>query len=122
MLHGLVFGRLQQAYWIQNTAKNNCTWMATLLARHLMVQGYTLEQPFPRSSLRPEADARLQTQMNPNQQVTHAQIQQAIPEPLFPIIFHLKYHPRGLQRAETMAPLLETERKLIIFVSCPQNL
>jgi hypothetical protein len=67
--------------------------------------------------------------MNPNKPAACPQIQQATPEPLLPIIFHLTYHPRGLQRAqihsvytETMAPLLETERQLIIAVSHPKNL
>jgi hypothetical protein len=125
MLRGLVFGRLR-AYWIQNTAKSNYTRMASLLARRLMARGYTLEQLLP---LFTEADARLQLQMNPKRQDTNAQPQQATPEPLLPIIFHLKYYPRGLQRAqihsvyaETMAPLLEAERKLIIAVSRPKHL
>ena len=118
MLRSLIFGRLR-AYWLQNTHLSDLYAMAVLLARRLMARGYS----FP--ALKPlfeEASVRLQTQLRYRQP----------PDPNDPakkaIIFHLEYHPRGIQRSQvrqvysnTLAPFLP-DRKLTLAVSRPRNL
>ncbi len=123
MLRSLIFGRLR-AYWLQNTHPSDFYAMAVLLARRLMARGYS----FP--ALKPlfeEASVRLQTQLSQRRAI-HRQP----PDPNDPakkaIIFHLEYHPRGIQRSQvrqvysdTLAPFLPV-RKLTLAVSHPRNL
>jgi hypothetical protein len=125
MIRGLIFGRLR-AYWLQNTRRQDFYHMATLLARRLMARGYTLPQLLP---IFKEAELRLSTlrRAAPRNPVTPTPTT-AEPGPK-PIFFHLRFHPRGIQRqqvraayAETMAPLLEQDRRLVVAVSRPRNL
>jgi hypothetical protein len=123
MLRSLIFGRLR-AYWLQNTHPSDFYAMAVLLARRLMARGYS----FP--ALKPlfeEASVRLQTQLSQRRAIPRQP-----PDPNDPakkaIIFHLEYHPRGIQRSQvrqvysdTLAPFLP-DRKLILAVSRPRNL
>ena len=122
MLRSLIFGRLR-AYWLQNTHRSDFFKMAVLLARRLMARGYSFQTLKP---LFEESSARLQARLNR-------------PAPQLPppgqndpakkaIIFHLEYHPRGIQRSqvrqvysETLAPILP-DRHLIMAVSRPRNL
>ena len=122
MLRSLIFGRLR-AYWLQNTHRSDFFKMAVLLARRLMARGYSFQALKP---LFEESSARLQARLNR-------------PAPQLPppgqndpakkaIIFHLEYHPRGIQRSqvrqvysETLAPILP-DRHLIMAVSRPRNL
>ena len=97
--------------------------MATLLARRLTARGYTLQQLLP---LFTDTEAHLEAMEKAARQPTQIK---PTPETQLPIIFHLKYHPQGIQRervqsvyAKTMAPILKTERKIIIAVSRPKNL
>ncbi len=123
MVGGLIFGRLR-AYWLQNTHLSDFYAMAVLLNRRLMARGYS----FP--TLKPlfeEASVRLQNQLSQRRVIHHQP-----PDPNDPakkaIIFHLEYHPRGIQRSQvrqvysdTLAPFLP-DRNLILAVSRPRNL
>jgi hypothetical protein len=98
--------------------------MAVLLNRRLMARGYsspTLKPLFEKASI------RLQTQLS-QRRVIHCQPTNTNEKPIKPIIFHLEYHPRGIQRSQvrqvysdTLAPLLP-DRNLILAVSRPRNL
>ena len=123
MFRSLIFGRLR-AYWLQNTHLSDFYAMAVLLAQRLMARGYSLPALKP---LFEEASVRLQTHLS-QRRATH----RPPPDPNDPakktIIFHLEYHPRGIQRSQvrqvysdTLAPLLP-ERNLILAVSRPRNL
>jgi hypothetical protein len=123
MLRSLIFGRLR-AYWLQNTHLSDFYAMAVLLARRLMARGYSLPTLKP---LFVEASVRLQTHLSQRRA-----IRRPPPDPNEPakkaIIFHMEYHPRGIQRSQvrqvysdTLAPLLP-ERNLILAVSRPRNL
>jgi hypothetical protein len=123
MLRSLIFGRLR-AYWLQNTYLSDFYAMTVILNRRLMVRGYS----FP--TLKPlfeEASIRLQTQLSQHR-VIHCQPTDANGKTIKPIIFHLEYHARGIQRSQvrqvysdTLAPLLQ-DRNLILALSRPQNL
>jgi hypothetical protein len=115
MLKGLIFGRLR-AYWIQNTHTDNFIHFSTLLAKRLTARGWPKQTVI---SLMQEASDRL---TKPNILPT-----QPIPM-LKPIIFHLPFHPRGIQR-QTIRNVFNktvgrhiTDRKLIVAVSRPRNL
>jgi hypothetical protein len=130
MLRGLIFGRLR-AYWLQNTYRKDFIRMATLLARRLIARGYILAQLMP---LFIEAEARLANLQrtgprNPDVQNAGHSDATATETKTQPLFFHLQFHPRGIQRAqiraaynETLAPLLEQDRRLIVAVSRPRNL
>jgi hypothetical protein len=123
MLRSLIFGRLR-AYWLQNTYLSDFYAIAVLLNRRLMARGYS----FP--TLKPlfeEASIRLQTQLSQGRAI-HCQPTGANEKAIKPIIFHLEYHPGGIQRSQvrqvysdTLAPLLP-DRNLILAVSRPRNL
>ena len=126
MIRGLVFGRLR-AYWLQNTRRQDFYRMATLLARRLMARGYTLQQLLP---LFKEAELRLTTLRRAVHRNTVTPTPTTVDAKIKPIFFHLRFHPRGIQRrqqvraayAETLAPLLEQDRRLVVAVSRPRNL
>jgi hypothetical protein len=74
-----------------------------------------------------EASIRLQTQLS-QRRVIHCQPTHTNEKAIKPIISHLEYHPRGIQRSQvrqvyldTLAPLLP-DQNLILAVSRPQNL
>jgi hypothetical protein len=129
MLRGLIFGRLR-AYWLQNTYIQDFEHMATLLAKRLLARGYKLDQLLP---LFQEAEARLKNNTRRNINIpdiaTDATAPTDVAKTAKPLFFHMQYHPRGLQRQqvraaynETLAPLLEKDRRLVIAVSRPRNL
>jgi hypothetical protein len=123
MLRSLIFGRLR-AYCLHNTHLRDFYAMAILLARRLMPCGYS----FP--TLKPlfeEASVRLQAQLSQRRSIPHQPPDPNDPAKK-PIIFHLEYHPRGIQRSQvrqvysdTLAPFLK-DRNLILAVSRPWNL
>ena len=125
MLYSLVYGRLQ-AYRLQNTDTTDFIKMAKLLARRLISRGYSLE------SLKPvfqRAHARL-LQSDPRESrnpVPTESLTTDDPSPKL-LIFHLKYHPRGISHQQVRTAYSETleslipERHLIIAVSRPKNL
>jgi hypothetical protein len=98
--------------------------MAVLLARRLMARGYpylTLKPLFEESAIRLQAQLSQRRTLPP-----------PLPDPnekaKKPIIFHLEYHPRGIQRSQvrqvysdTLATVLP-DRNLILAVSRPRNL
>jgi hypothetical protein len=123
MLPSLIFGRLR-AYWLQNTYLSDFYAMAVLLTRRLMARGYS----FP--TLKPlfeEASVQLQSQLGQGRAIHH-QPPNPNDKAKKPIIFHLEYHSRGIQRSQvrqvysdTLAPFLP-DRNLILAVSRPRNL
>jgi hypothetical protein len=130
MIRDLVYGRLR-AYWLQNTYKKDFYRMAGLLARRLIVRGYTLEYLLPFFQA---AEARLTNLLRTGPR-RNPDVSNAGPgttknaEQTKPLFFHLQFHPRGIQRKQireayndTLAPLLESERRLIVAVSRPRNL
>ena len=125
MLYSLVYGRLR-AYRLRNTDTKDFIEMAKLLARRLIKRGYSLE------SIKPvfqRAHARL-LQSDPREYrnpATTDSLTTDNPSPK-PLIFHLKYHPRGISRQQVRTVYAETleylmpERRLLIAVSRPKNL
>jgi hypothetical protein len=125
MLYSLVYGRLR-AYRLRNTDTMDFLKMAKLLARRLISRGYSLE------SIKPvfqRAHARL-LQSDPRESRTPAPTDSLTtddPSPK-PLIFHLKYHPRGISRQQVRTAYSETleslmpERRLLVAVSRPKNL
>jgi len=118
-LRSLIFGRIQ-AYWNQNTYKEDFLQMAKLLVQRLLARGYSQRHIMP--TIR-EVLSKLE---NNNIQTT---VPAAEPSAeLNQIFFHLPYHPRGIQRTtirsiyqQTLGPIL-TDRRLTVAVSRPRNL
>jgi hypothetical protein len=99
MLYSLIYGRLW-AYHIRNTDHDDFLEMVKSLARILVAQGYSLESlkpVFQRATARIlQSDPRI---VRPQQPVPD-QTEEGAPASPTPIIFHLKYHPRGLTRQQ----------------------
>jgi hypothetical protein len=126
-----VFGRLR-AYRLQNSTTTNFITMSLLLARRLRDRGFSPQTLAP---LFREAGARAMTlpaagaianACHPGPTTTETAV--AILEKAPPIVFDLKYHPRGLQRTTvrtayktTLGPLL-TDRHFVVAVSRAPNL
>jgi hypothetical protein len=95
MFRSLIFGRLR-AYWLQITHLCDFYAMAVLLARRLIACGYSFPTLKP---LLEEASVRLQTQLSQRRAIPRQ-----LPDPndpaKKPIIFHLTYHPRGIQQSQ----------------------
>jgi hypothetical protein len=113
MLKGLIFGRLR-AYWQQNSHADDFLHFCTLLAKRLIARGWPKTTVI---SLMQEASVRLK-----NTTITPKQPTQK------PIIFHLPFHPRGIQRQTIREVYNKTvgrhikDRQLIVAVSRPRNL
>jgi hypothetical protein len=116
MLRSLIFGRLR-AYKHQNTNREDYIHFAKLFAKRLVDRGWPPHTILP---LFKEADRLLSSQPQPRKTGRTSCVR--------PIIFHLPYHPRGIQRQqirllyqETIQPLIP-DRELIVAVSRPRNL
>jgi hypothetical protein len=123
MLRSLIFGRLQ-AYWLQNTHLSDIYGMAVLLARRRIARGYSYPTLNP---LFAESAIRLQAQLSQRPTLPPPPTDPNDPAKK-PIIFHLKYHPRGIQRSQVRQVYLDTlaqvlpNQTLILAVSRPRNL
>jgi hypothetical protein len=122
MLRSLIFGRLH-AYWLQNTQISDFYAMAVLLACCLMARSYSFLTLKP---LFEEASVRLQAQLSQRRALPRQPSDPNDPARKT-IIFHLEYHPRGIQRSQvhqvhldTLAPFL-ADRNLVPTVPRPRN-
>jgi hypothetical protein len=113
LLKGLIFGRLR-AYWKQNTDPDDFTHFATLLGKRLIARGW------PKTTvivLMQKAIERLRNVADKSKQSSEK-----------PIIFHLPFHPRGIQRQTIRDAYNKTvgrhikDRQLIVAVSRPRNI
>lgn len=117
MLKGLIYGRLR-AYWSQNSKTDDFLHFATFLAKRLIARGWPKRTVV---TLTQEASQRLSNENPGNTEKTTKTIQK-------PIIFHLPFHPRGIQRRTIRKIFNETvgrhikDRQLIVAVSRPLNL
>jgi hypothetical protein len=117
LLKGLIFGRLR-AYRLHNTNSDDYIYFATMLAKRLIARGWLKKTVL---ALIDEANNSLQSDAKKN-------IQQHETTTTKPIIFHLPYHPRGIQRQTIREVFNSTigthlqDRKLIVAVSRPRNL
>jgi hypothetical protein len=129
MLHSLVYGRLW-AYRIRNTDTKDFICMSILLAKRLCNRGNSLKTLLPLFQLAAnqlmENDPRALLCCPPNEaREIPTEDQEKTQNPL---IFHLKYHPRGITRSNvqsiyetTLGPLI-LDRRLLVAVSRPKNL
>jgi hypothetical protein len=129
MLHSLIYGRLR-AYRIQNTDTKDFIKMSILLAKRLCNRGYSLKTLLPlfqtATNRLMEKDPRDLLSRPPNEA-------RELPtgdrkKTQNPLIFHLKFHPRGITRSNirtiydtTIGPLIPN-RRLLVAVSRPKNL
>jgi len=113
MLKGLIFGCLW-AYWKQTTDKDDFLHFATLLGKRLIAWGWPKTTVIP---LMQESMNRLNTMASMPMQTKQK-----------PIIFHLPFHPWGIQQQTIRDIYNKTvrchikDRPLIVAVSCPRNL
>ena len=128
-LRSLIYGRLR-AYRLHNTSNEDFIAFSKLLVQRLSARGW------PMSTLAPLFQAAYDDLLNADDQraarARAAQLDATLSDPLEldakPIIFHLPYHPRGIQR-KTIRKLYDAtvgphipDRKLIVAVSRPRNL
>jgi hypothetical protein len=128
MLHSLIFGRLR-AYKLQNTATTDFVAMATLLAKRLCSRGYSLKTLLPifQTATNRLVNVPRRPLRSPPMTEARRTLQQCS-KTINPMIFHLKYHPRGITRQnvrkiydETLGPLIPN-RRLLIAVSRTKNI
>ena len=128
MLHSLIYGRLR-AYKLQNTDTKDFISMAVLLAKRLSLRGYSLQTMLPifqAATNRLMDSKKGHTASLPS--TATRQTRQPRTKTVNPMIFHLRYHPRGITRQnvrqvyeETLGPLIPN-RALLIAVSRTRNL
>lgn len=127
-LRSLIFGRLR-AYKLHNTSPDDFLHFAKLLAQRLAARGWPMSTLLP---LFTDACQTLDRQENPETSRHRAKLldteRTADQAATKPFIFHLPYHPRGIQRQtirrifnETLADHLP-DKTLIVAVSRPRNL
>ncbi len=125
ILRSLIFGRLR-TYWRQNTYKNDFLKMRLKLWGHLVDRGYTSDQLLP---LFNEASQKIVESVNKER---HNDVASATEKPNTleqkQFFFHLKYHPRGIQRTDIrgmyhrhLTPLLP-DTQFTVALHRPKNL
>jgi hypothetical protein len=98
MLHSLIYGRLR-AYKLQNTETKDFISMAVLLAKRLCLRGYSLQKMLPifQAATKHLMDSKHGTTASLPSTAAR-QTHQPRKKTVNPMIFHLKYHPRGNTR------------------------